>query len=221
MNNSSSFGGYETMRILVPGYYFATLLMCLAWALAGAFGRTVEMGGLQLLLVFIGVGLIAGLTLYAKEGTKRRKAFQENQPSLYLKSKARAMSDLQVMEEADARQLYFYILNNYIPSVFHEKIFFFGTIYHIMIQIRRTSLWFALLATLSAAGFAYGSPNGQIVSTLSLFATIVWLIYLLNVRYNKADRKMQENYKDQIYWLEMNNDLVESLLRKQRPSTSR
>jgi hypothetical protein len=221
MNNSSSFGGYEAMRILVPGYYFATLLMCLTWALAGAFGRTVEMGGLQLLLVFIGVGLIAGLTLYAKEGTKRRKAFQENQPSLYLKSKARAMSDLPIMEEADARQLYFYILNNYIPSVFHEKIFFFGTIYHIMIQIRRTSLWFALLATLSAAGFAYGSPNGQTVSTLSLFATIVWLIYLLNVRYNKADRKMQENYKDQIYWLEMNNDLVESLLRKQRPSTSR
>ena len=221
MNNSSSFGGYEAMRILVPGYYFATLLMCLTWALAGAFGRTVEMVGLQLLLVFIGVGLIAGLTLYAKEGTKRRKAFQENQPSLYLKSKARAMSDLPVMEEADARQLYFYILNNYIPSVFHEKIFFFGTIYHIMIQIRRTSLWFAVLATLSAAGYAYGSPNGQMVSTLSLFATIVWLIYLLNVRYNKADRKMQENYKDQIYWLEMNNDLVESLLRKQRPSTSR
>jgi len=220
-NSSSSFGGYEAMRILVPGYYFATLLMCLTWALAGAFGRTVELGGLQLFLVFIGVGLIAGLTLYAKEGTKRRRAFQENQPSLYLKAKARAMSDLPVMEEAEARQLYFYILNNHIPSIFHEKIFFFGTIYHIMIQIRRTSLWFALLATLSAAGYAYGSPNGQIVSTLSLFATVVWLVYLLNVRYNKADRKMQENYKDQIFWLEVNNDLVESLLRKFRQSSSR
>jgi hypothetical protein len=220
-NSSSSFGSYEAMRILVPGYYFATLLMCLTWALAGAFGRTVELEGLQLLLLFVGVGLIAGLTLYAKEGTKRRKAFQENQPSLYLKSKARAMSDLPVMEEAEARQLYFYILNNHIPSVFHEKIFYFGTIYHIMIQIRRTSLWFAFLATLSAAGFAYGAPNSQLVSTLSLFATVVWLIYFLNVRYNKADRKMQENYKDQIYWLEVNNDLVESLLRKLRPSNSR
>ena len=220
-NTSSSFGGYEAIRILVPGYYFATLLMCLTWALAGAFGRTVELGGLQLFLVFIGIGLIAGLTLYAKEGTKRRKAFQESQPSLYLKTKARAMSDLPVMEEAEARKLYFYILNNYIPAIFHEKIFYFGTIYHIMIQIRRTSLWFALLATVSAAGYAYGSPNGQIVSTLSLFATVVWLIYLLNVRYNKADRKMQENYKDQIYWLEVNNDLVESLLRKTRPSSSR
>jgi len=220
-HSSSSFGAYEAMRILVPGYYFATLLMCFTWAFAEAFGRTMELGGLQLLLVFIGVGLIAGLTLYAKEGTKRRKAFQENQPSLYLKTKARAMSDLPVMEETDARQLYFYILNNYIPSVFHEKIFFFGTIYHIMIQIRRTSLWFALLATVSAAGFAYGSPSGQTVSTLSLFATVVWLIYLLNVRYNKADRKMQENYKDQIFWLEVNNDLVESLLRRQRPSSPR
>ncbi len=220
-NSSSSFGNYEAMRILVPGYYFATLLMCLTWALAGAFGRTVELEGLQLLLLFVGVGLIAGLTLYAKEGTKRRKAFQENQPSLYLKSKARAMSDLPVMEEAEARQLYFFILNNHIPPVFHEKIFYFGTIYHIMIQVRRTSLWFAVLATLSAAGFAYGAPNGQLISTLSLFATVVWLIYFLNVRYNKADRKMQENYKDQIYWLEVNNDLVESLLRKLRPSNSR
>ncbi len=220
-HSSSSFGGYEAVRILVPGYYFATLLMCLTWGLAGAFGRAVELEGLQLLLLFVGVGLIAGLTLYAKEGTKRRRAFQENQPSLYLKTKARAIPDLPLMEEADARQLYFYILNNHIPPIFHEKIFFFGTMYHIMIQIRRTSLWFALLATLSAAGFAYGSPNGQIVSTLSLFATVVWLIYLLNVRYNKADRKMQENYKDQIYWLEVNNDLVESLLRTPRPSSSR
>ena len=220
-SSSSSFGAYEAVRIVVPGYYFATLLMCFTWALANAFGKQVEIHGLQLLLVFLGVGLIAGLTLYAKEGTKRRKAFHENQPSNYLKSKARAMSDLPVMEEADARQLYFYILNNHTPSVFHEKIFYFGTIYHIMIQIRRTSLWFAVLATISALAYVYGSPGAESVTTLSLLASIVWLIYLLNVRYNKADRKMQENYRDQIYWLEMNDDLVESLIRKQHPSSSR
>ena len=219
--SSSSFGGYEAVRILVPGYYFATLLMCFVWALAEAFGRHLELQGLQLLLVFGGAGLISGLTLYAKESTKRRKAFQDNQPSLYLKTKARGMADLPVMEEADARQLYFYILNNHVPAVFHDKIFFFGTIYHIMIQIRRTSLWFAALASVSAAAFLYSAPDGHIVSTLSLFATVVWLIYLLNVRYNKADRKMQENYRDQIYWLEVNNDLVESLLRKHHPTNAR
>jgi hypothetical protein len=49
--------------------------------------------------------------------------------------------------------------------------------------------------------------------TLIAFTFFVWLIYALNVRYNKADRKMQENYQDQIYWLQMNNELVEGILR--------
>jgi hypothetical protein len=220
-HSSSSFGAYEATRILVPGYYFATLLMCLTYAIADAFGRHIELAGLQLLLVFIGTGLIAGLTLYAKESTKRRKAFQENQPSLYLMTKARAMSNSPVLEESDARQFYFYILNNHIPPIFHEKIFFFGTIYHIMIQVRRTSLWFAVVSTAAAAAIAANLFGPSSLSVLLPFTAIVWLIYLLNVRYNKADRKMQENYRDQIYWLEMNNDLVETILRKRNSTSSR
>lgn len=212
--SSSSFGAYEAFRIIVPGYYFAALLLCLVWAVSDALGQCVSIDGMRLVLVFVGVGLIAGLTLYAKESTKRRKAFQENQPSLYLKTKARAMAEIPVMEESDARQLYFFILNNHIPSVFHEKIFFFGTIYHIMIQVRRTSLWFAVLATLIAGAMVLQGVAFQAFGGLLVFAAIAWLLYLLNVRYNKADRKMQENYRDQIYWLEMNNDLVETVIRK-------
>ncbi|MCX6144222.1 MAG: hypothetical protein NTZ35_13485 [Ignavibacteriales bacterium] len=212
--SSSSFGAYEAYRIIVPGYYFAALLLCLMWAVSGVLGQDITIEGMRLFLVFIGVGLIAGLTLYAKESTKRRKAFQENQPSLYLKTKARAMADIPVMEEADARQLYFFILNNHIPAVFHEKIFFFGTIYHIMIQVRRTSLWFAVLATLIAGGMGVVGFAPKPLGGLIVFAAIAWLLYLLNVRYNKADRKMQENYRDQICWLEMNNDLVETIIRK-------
>jgi len=212
--SSSSFGAYEAFRIIVPGYYFAALLLCLVWAVSDALGQCVSIDGMRLFLVFVGVGLIAGLTLYAKESTKRRKAFQENQPSLYLKTKARAMAEIPVMEESDARQLYFFILNNHIPSVFHEKIFFFGTIYHIMIQARRTSLWFAVLATLIAGAMVLQGVAFQALGGLLVFAAIAWLLYLLNVRYNKADRKMQENYRDQIYWLEMNNDLVETVIRK-------
>jgi hypothetical protein len=215
MNQSpSSFGAYEAYRIIVPGYYFAALLLCLMWAVSDALGQDIVIDGMKLFLVFAGVGLIAGLTLYAKEGTKRRKAFQENQPSLYLKTKARAMADIPVMEETDARQLYFFILNNHIPAVFHEKIFFFGTIYHIMIQVRRTSLWFAALATLIAGGLGVSGYTIRTLGGLIVFAAIAWLLYLLNVRYNKADRKMQENYRDQTCWLEMNNELVETVIRK-------
>ncbi|HEY4612070.1 MAG TPA: hypothetical protein VII11_03730, partial [Bacteroidota bacterium] len=115
-----------------------------------------------------------------------------------------------------ARQLYFYLLNNHMPAAFHEKIFFFGTIYHIMSSMRRTSFWFALLGTLAIAyEIANTTPLIDMQAVL-IFTLAVWLVYVLNVRYNKADRKMQENYQDQIFWLQMNNDLVETTLRTHR-----
>lgn len=214
MGKNSSFGTFESVRILVPGYYFATLLLVFYWSVLSRYFSYLALDGLSLFLVFVAVGMVAGLTLYAKESTKRRKAFQENQPSFYLKSKSRAMSGLRTLEENEARQLYFYILNNHMPPLFHEKIFFFGVVYHIMIQIRRTSFWFAILAAIALAIELSTGRQLPELQSLVAFTVIVWVIYLLNVRYNKADRKMQENYQDQIYWLEMNNDLVESILRK-------
>ena len=103
-------------------------------------------------------------------------------------------------------------------EAFREKIFLFGTVYHIMTQIRRTSLWFSLLGTVLAWALPLSGYRDS--AGLLCFAAAVWLIYLFNVTFNKADRKMQENYKDQIYWLEMNSDLVESTIRK-RSSSSR
>ncbi|OGU27341.1 MAG: hypothetical protein A2X66_03600 [Ignavibacteria bacterium GWA2_54_16] len=217
-STTSSFSTYETARILVPGYYFAVLTLMLVNLTALTVQWPIVVPDIFMIFVFVVLGYIAGLTLYAKESTKRRKAFQENQPSSYLKTKARAIPDLPVMEEDEAKQLYFYILNNHIPSIFHEKIFFFGTIYHIMIQIRRTSLWFSLLGTILAMALPLaGYPDS---AGLLSFSAAVWLIYLFNVTFNKADRKMQENYKDQIYWLEMNNDLVETILRKRSQNLS-
>jgi hypothetical protein len=211
---ASSFGSYESIRIFAPGFYFAALLMSYLWAGSRSLFPPFELEGIPLFFIFLAVAMVSGLTLYAKESTKRRKAFLENQPSLWIKNRARAMTDLAPLEDAEARRLYFYILNNHMPSVFHEKIFFFGTIYHIMIQIRRTSFWFALL---SAATFAFAIATGWNLPDLramTAFTIVVWFIYSVNVRYNKADRKMQENYQDQIYWLEMNSDLVEGILRK-------
>jgi len=34
------------------------------------------------------------------------------------------------------------------------------------------------------------------------------------VKYNKADRKMQDNYQDQIFWLQMNEELIKDLFKK-------
>lgn len=214
----SAFGLYEGIRILIPGFYFAGLLWFLYRSLLAIEHPFWGMEPVGLLVFFLSI--IAGFTLYAKEGTKRRKAFRENQPSLFLQRKALTMDASLTLSEDDARRMYFYILNNHIPSIFHEKIFFFGTVYHIMIQIRRTSFWFAILS-LAWVGIEISSGRTlQEIQSLVVFTIVVWLIYLLNVRYNKADRKMQENYRDQIYWLQMNNKLVERVIRSHVQITS-
>jgi len=215
MNNTqtSSFGLYETARILIPGFYFASLTAMFFFSFVLQFVFFPVESGLGIVL-FLFLVLVSGLTMYAKETTKRRRAFVENQPSAFLHDTVRRFSATDILEETEARQLYFYILNHFMPPAFHEKVFFFGTVYHIMIQIRRTSFWFALLSILciavqTASGIALTDQQGLIS-----FCILVCLIYILNVRYNKADRKMQENYQDQIFWLQMNHEIIKDLFDK-------
>jgi hypothetical protein len=220
VNTTVSFGLYELFRIVVPGFYSTALTFLLYRAYVIRYIPD-ALSPWVFALAFVLLTVVAGLTLYAKESTKRRKAFQENQPSRYLSNKARTMHDMPLLDEENARKVYFYILNNHIPPAFYEKIFYFGTVYHIMIQLRRTSFWFAMV---SAVFVAYELSRGLDVAQqqgLIVFTIGVWLMYLLNVRYNKADRKMQENYLDQIFWLEMHNDLVEDILRKQAAIASK
>lgn len=213
--NAVLFGQHEWIRILVPGFFF-TILLSLFYE--GFLTRYLPVRPDLLLSIFLFAGftLAAGLTMYARETPKRRKAFQENQPSQYLSAKSRTMKGMNLLDDAEAQRLYFYILNIHVPPAFYEKIFLFGTVYHIMVQIRRTTFWFALTSTLTAlyqisAGIQLANQQGLMVFTIG-----VWLLYVLNVRYNKADRKMQENYQDQILWLQMNNDLVEDVLRRRQ-----
>jgi hypothetical protein len=210
---TSSFGLYEAARILVPGFYFASLCVMFFYFFVSRYiSFFFEQG--YLWIVFIFLVLVSGLTMYAKETTKRRRAFLENQPSAFLQDIARRHSSAHILDEAEARQLYFYILNHFVPSTFHEKIFFFGTVYHIMIQIRRTSFGFVILSLLClAVQIAMGIPIGD-QQGLIFFCALVCLIYLLNVTYNKADRKIQENYQDQIFWLHMNEETVKDLIQK-------
>ena len=214
---TTSFGLYETLRIIIPGFYFSTLAVFFSWALFFQFSFP-TITGIPAAVLFLSLTVISGLTMYAKESTKRRKAFQENQPSSFLSNKSRSLTRIQPLDDSEAQRLYFFILNNHMPAVFHEKIFFFGTLYHIMILVRRTSFWFALASMAALGGQISMGIDLKEQQFLIVFTFAVWMIYLLNVRYNKADRKMQENYRDQIFWLEMNNDLVEQLLRKRRIS---
>lgn len=216
-SNTSSFGLYEATRILVPGFYFASLCALLFCTFVSRYIPLSSDHG-YFIILFLFLIIVSGLTMYAKETTKRRRAFIENQPSAFLQDIARRHSATQMLNEAEARQLYFYILNHFIPPAFHEKVFFFGTVYHIMIQIRRTSFWFAILSLICLTlQIAAGIPLMEQQGLIS-FCFFICLIYLLNVKYNKADRKMQENYQDQIFWLKMNEDLILDLFKKYESS---
>jgi len=214
-NFSPVFGRYEAFRILIPGFYFALLLLCYYWSFLVRFVPESPSSAVLAVMV-LGVTIVAGLTIYAKETPKRRRAFLENQPSQYLSAKARTMKDMPLLDDAEASRLYFYILNNYIPPIFHEKIFFFGMIYSIMIQVRRTSFWFGLAGMASLLVELSLRLSLAELQSLVVFTVVVWMIYVFNIRYNKADRKMQENYRDQIFWMEMNSPLIESILQKRQ-----
>jgi hypothetical protein len=213
MESRSSFGMYEILRIVVPGFYVMVLLLLFldvffpnisAWA-HEALGSTV---------LVLGGSLVAGVSLYVKETPKRRRAFIDNQPSTYLLNRARLLGDIPPLNDEEAQRMYFYILNHHMPSSFHEKIFFFGTVYTVMINIRRVSFWFGLA---SLVGLGVMVAHGESIvdyPEAGLFAVLTWLIYGINVRYNKADRKLQDNYQDQIFWLQMHDDLLKELLSK-------
>ncbi len=210
--SASRFATFELLRIIIPGSYsvFLILALCVAFSVSLGSYCSWEFG----LPLFVLSSLVAGLSFYSKETPKKRKAFQTNQPSIYILERSKELSLVKPLTEDEARRLYFYILNHNIPITMHDKVFFFGMIYHIMINIRRTSFWFGLLGIIALSIQISVIQQTNMIAVSTVF--LIWLVYGLNVRYNKADRKMQENYHDQIFWLEMNKETVDSLIRKRR-----
>jgi len=208
IQSPSRFAAFECIRIIIPGVYFVFI----AFALIIAFELPLYLfeSASAAALIFFTASLIAGLSFYAKETPKKRKAFLSNQPSMYILNRSREISAAKPLTEDEARRIYFYILNHHMPITVHDKIFFFGMIYHIMISIRRASFWFGLLGF---AGLLLQIVLTSYMTPVSIAVVLlIWCIYLFNVRYNKADRKMQENYLDQIFWLEMNKEIVDVLI---------
>jgi hypothetical protein len=211
-STSSRFASFELLRIIVPGSYSIFLIFALINAFKISLWPYISLEfGVPL---FILGSIVAGLSFYSKETPKKRKAFQTNQPSIYLLDRSKELFPANPLTEDEARRLYFFILNHNIPMTMHDKVFFFGMIYHIMINIRRTSFWFGIFGIIALVIQIAGTQHTNMIAATTVF--IIWLIYGLNVRYNKADRKMQENYQDQIFWLEMNTEIVDSLIRKRK-----
>lgn len=212
---NTRFATYEAARILVPGLTFALLLALYAWAYVELWLGGPWPAGVQV-AAFAFAALAAGVTMYARESPKRRRAFQENQPSGYLQQMARGLKGAEALSDDEARRVYFHLLNHHFPPVAHDKIFFFSTVYHIMVHIRRITFWFGVVSFLSLAWLLSQGGTLPGASGLVVFTAAVWLVYGLNIGSNKADRNVQESYHDQIMWMDQNRPLIEKLLRSRR-----
>ncbi len=212
---NTRFATYEAARILIPGLTFALLLALYTWAyLEPLLGAPWPVG--PQLAAFGFATLAAGVTMYARESPKRRRAFQENQPSGYLQQIARGLKGAEALSDDEARRVYFHLLNHHIPPVAHDKIFFFSTIYHIMVHIRRITFWFGVVSFVSLVWHVSQGGSLPTAAGLVVFTVSVWLVYALNIGSNKADRNVQESYHDQILWMDQNRVLIEKLLRSRR-----
>lgn len=214
-----SYGRYEAVRVFVPALYLALLLLLFYWAyLDKAFATGLTTG--QAIGLYVFTALVAAMSLYGKEVPKRRKAFVTNQPSFYLSTRARTMKNMPLLSDDEARRAYFYILNTYVPDAFHDKIFFFGSVYTVLITMRRITLWFVGLGLLAVLAEFFSGGVLALEQGLLLLTTSLWLVYALAVYYNKAERKLQENYQDQIFWLQMNDQVVQEVLEKTKSAST-
>lgn len=208
-NQQTFFSKYEFIKIILPGTYFI-FLMILTTEIFDIYFFPFSEYQFIWPLILLG-GTVVGLTLYSLDGSKKRRAFQLNQPSLYIQSRCKNILPNNPITEYEAEQLYFYLLNNFIPSVLHDKIFTFGMIFYVINTIRRITLWFCI-GSIILIGFSFDSIFG-FFSYKGFFVALLWVVYFINSTYNKADRKMQQNYEAQIMWLQMNHSIIDTTLK--------
>jgi hypothetical protein len=228
-----SFGINETLRIIVPGYYLLAALslylhvICpklLAESFPGSF-------------VAIVAGLILGLILYSFNHPNRRDAYKRGLPSAELMKRSKTLKGATALDKNQAKQLYFYILNNFMPQTFHEVVMVKGALYYCITYVREISASLALLGLLTAAvayihhcfhgvwawswcGFDFFVNGwricGMLLYIVVQFVTYVCLWYHSPNEENRADAMLHGIYDDQIKWMEMNSPLVNDLITFQK-----
>jgi hypothetical protein len=230
-----SFGINETLRIIVPGYYLLAALSLYLHVIS----PKLLVEGFPGSFVAIVAGLILGLILYSFNHPNRRDAYKRGLPSAELikRSKALATTDVPALNEDQARQLYFYILNNFMPQTFHEVVMVKGALYYCITYLREISASLALLGLLTAAvayihhcfqgvwawswcGFDYFVNGwricGMLFYTIAQFVIYICLSYHSPAKENRADAMLHGIYDDQIKWMEMNSFLVDDLIIRQK-----
>jgi len=202
-----TFGVFETFRILIPGYIAA---LCASWYIRlfiPSVTAYLESSKLSA-VTFAGFGLVAGLILYLHYIPHDTKSYRESQPSQYLLERAQQLGVGMTAEEA--KEIYFYLLNNYFPESFRERIFYYGNVYRVAQKTWLISIAFAVLAASTQICYCLlRSPNLHWKQQLVFLGILLLSFFLL---FWRAEKHAIQILKGQIKWLQMRDKLVSSLL---------
>ena len=204
-----SFGIFETFRILIPGYFAALYsgwYLTLFWPSAAEYLANSKLAT----ATFFGFGLLAGFLLYLQKMPSDPRKVKDLLPSQAILEKASKLSH--PMDFGQATNLYFYLLNNYIPDAMRERIYFYGNIYRVGQKTWLLSIVFGLLGLLTAAAKCIAGQGPPRAGPASAYFAI--LIGTFAVAYLRAPSRYIEILRGQRQWLEMRRALVESLIRE-------
>jgi hypothetical protein len=224
--SKASFGLNETLRIIIPGYYFLALVYVYLRIL-GAHSPELSESFPSIML-----GLAFGFIFYSWNYPNKRTVYRKEQPSDYLRSRSRKLADELNRPEVELKpdehiRLYLYILNNFLPQTFHEVVIVRGALYYCVVYVWLVSgiLGATGLATVLFAGVSCLLGRGGIwvcglyidvtrgrTCALVAYSLALILVWLLLTKPNRMDRMLIYIFKDQIEWLKMNDPLVKYLL---------
>lgn len=230
------FGTYEFFRIVLPGFFLTGLLCVFAYFFLPTRQLLIDFSQLSIFpFGVLAVGIFIGLLLYAYDYPRRTSFYTQilapEMPSMYLKkilcdkcSKSSKACKNKINNQKDARNTYFYILNNLFDANSRQRVFYFGSIYCAFGDIRAISGFFAIPIILSSI-FGYFWPNGlPYMDTILrlIFGSVLFVIWLFlhpeffcKETLSKGDRYMRYILDFQRKYLDLEIDEIKKKLCKQ------
>jgi hypothetical protein len=212
----ASFGLLETLRVVLPGYYFSATAYVFLSVLGASVGPLKEES-----LVSLVVGLGVGFGLYSLNLPNKLRVYNKDQPSEHLRKFSHEIAEKLHRPEIQLTKFqavgtYLYVLNNYFPQTFHEVVMVRGALWYCMTYFGITSLLFGAIASIVAIAdhvpclsWAWRAGPYLVVFAVAELG-LAFVIFITG----RTDRMLQAVYKDQILWMDLNKRLLEYILSK-------
>jgi hypothetical protein len=145
------FGTYEVFRIILPGFFCLALLLVTLFLLAPTRQIVAEFSQQSIFLFAISLaGVFLGLVLYAYDHPKRIDAYKKlKMPSNYLKEKlcdsCPSQCENKIKDIGEAIDSYFYVFHQIFSASIQERVYYIGSVYHVLADMRMLSFVFGII----------------------------------------------------------------------------